>query len=149
MPSPQLIVFTDQNLILIHDLLDQSKQEGYEFVQRTIDDWTSGTNNFSAAGEKLWGLVLDAKLVGIGGLNRAPYTDDTETGRVRHLYISKPHRRKGYATLLMNAIIDHARIHFTIIRLFTANPAAGKFYEALGFQKVNGYKVSHAMTFPN
>ena len=93
----------------------------------------------------MWGVVLGTELIGIGGLNRDPYTKDANTGRVRHLYIMQAHRLKGYATLLMNVIINNARAHFTSLRLFTDNPFAAEFYEKLGFQNVNSYKVSHSL----
>jgi len=42
-------------------------------------------------------------------------------------------------------IINNARAHFTSLRLFTDNPFAAEFYEKLGFQNVNSYKVSHSL----
>nr|WP_294943963.1 GNAT family N-acetyltransferase [uncultured Mucilaginibacter sp.] len=143
--DPQLIVFNALNFSLIDDLAAESKQQGYLFVQRAIDEWNSGENTFSGDGEQLFGLVAETKLVGIGGLNRDPYTHDLKVGRVRHLYIRDAYRRKGYATVLMNTIIDAGKHHFDTLRLFTDNPAASEFYTTLGFQKVNGQKVSHVL----
>jgi GNAT superfamily N-acetyltransferase len=143
----KLIEFSDLTFSLIDGLTDESQQEGYKFIQRTIDDWNSGANNFSKPGEKLWGLMLETTLIGIGGLNRDPYSEYPNLGRVRHLYIRKAHRRKGYATLLMNTIINEARQHFDTLHLFTDNPAASDLYETLGFQKTNGHKVSHVLNF--
>lgn len=141
----KLIEFTDLNFTMIHSLVNEARHNGYDFIQRTIDDWNSGANKFDRRGEKLWGLVSGTELIGIGGLSRDPYADDVNTGRVRHLYILQAYRRKGYATLLMNPIINNARAHFTTLRLFTDNPFAAEFYEKLGFQNLNGYKVSHRL----
>lgn len=142
-----LVAFTHSNYLLIESLVGESKREGFEFVQRTIDDWNSGVNRFSLTGEGLWGLVSGAELIGIGGLNIDPYVEDADTGRVRHLYIRPAYRRKGCAALLMNTIIEQAQLHFHILRLFTANPAAAAFYEQLGFEPLPGHKVSHVLTF--
>jgi GNAT superfamily N-acetyltransferase len=142
-----LIEFSDLNFFLVHNLLNESKINGYDFIQRTIDDWNSGVNKFSKPGEKLWGLVLATDLIAIGGINLDPYVEDINIGRVRHLYVQESHRRKGYATLLMNAIINKGRQHFNVLRLFTDNPAASEFYSTLGFQKVNRLKVSHILNF--
>jgi predicted GNAT family acetyltransferase len=95
----------------------------------------------------LWGLILSTDLIAIGGLNHDPYVKDINIGRVRHLYVQRAHRRKGYASLLMETIIDKGRQHFTVLRLFTDNPAASEFYETLGFQTINKPKVSHILNF--
>jgi len=145
--APKLTELTDLSFPAIHQMLDESMRAGYQFIQRTIDDWENGTNRFSGPGEKLWGLFLGSDLAGICGLNRDPYTPEPNVGRVRHLYVMEAHRRKGYASLLMNVIMHEARQHFTVLRLLTDNPAAAKFYEKLGFQNVNGDKVSHIMIF--
>ena len=140
-----MIQFTGSNYLLIRSLVDESKREGNVFVQRTIEDWNNGSNRFSETAEGLWGLVSEMELIGIGGLNRDPYTEHAGTGRVRHLYIRQAYRRKGCATLLMNTIIERARLHFRVLRLFTANPVASVFYEQLGFERIHGYKVSHVL----
>jgi GNAT superfamily N-acetyltransferase len=143
----QLIELTDANFFLVRGLLYESKREGHELVQKTIDDWNNNANKFDGNGEKLWGLLSDTELVGIGGLNRDPYTTEPNIGRVRHLYIRESYRRKGLATLMMKAIVDRAQQHFAMLRLFTGSPVAAEFYETLGFQKIQGYKVTHALIF--
>lgn len=130
---------------MISALADAANREGYWFVQRTIDEWNSGANRFSLPGEKLFGLMQATELVGIGGLNLDPYTGEKSCGRVRHLYIGQVYRHRGYATLLMDAIINSARINFTVLRLYTDNPAAAVFYQSLGFQKTEDYKASHIL----
>lgn len=143
----RLITFSNQNFFLVEALLPESKASGYDFIQRTIDDWNSGANQFSKPGEKLFGLTLAMELIGIGGLNCDPYIHDRNIGRVRHLYIKEAYRRKGYATLLMNKIINEAKNHYTVLRLFTDNPDASQFYINLGFKNINEPKVSHILNF--
>ena len=145
--QPILTELTGLSSLAMHQMLDESTRAGYQFVQRTINDWENGTNTFSKLGEKLLGLFLGAELVGICGLNRDPYTTEPDTGRVRHLYVMAAHRRKGYATLLMDEIVHEAKQHFTTLRLFTENPSAAKFYEKLGFQRVPCGRVSHIIVF--
>jgi hypothetical protein len=45
-----------------------------------------------------------------------------------------------------NQIKSTAKPTFNKLRLFTDNPAAGLFYEAAGFKKTDGHKVSHELT---
>jgi GNAT superfamily N-acetyltransferase len=141
----KLTAFTELNISAVSSLLEESVDEGYLFIQKTIADWENGANRFAKPGEKLWGLFAENELIGIGGLNRDPYVGATNIGRVRHLYILKSHRRKGYATMLLLHIIAEAKPHFTLLRLFTDQETAGQFYETLGFEKISGPKVSHQL----
>lgn len=143
----QLIEINDLNFSPVQSLSDESKREGYSFIERTITDWNSGANRFSAPGEKLWGLFVGPDIIGIGGLNQDPYAAIPNIGRVRHLYIQSRYRRNGYATALMLNIIDHARLHFVALRLFTDNQSASVFYETLGFKRTDDVKASHILNF--
>ncbi|MGN6395871.1 MAG: GNAT family N-acetyltransferase [Mucilaginibacter sp.] len=145
--APILTEVTELSFSAINQMLDESGRAGYQFIQRTIDDWQNQTNKFSGRGEKLWGLFLGSDMIGICGLNKDPYSREPNIGRVRHLYIMEAYRRKGYATLLINMILHEGKQHFNSLRLFTDNPAAAKFYEKLGFQSVNDDKVSHIFNF--
>ena len=142
----ELIEITDGNIEGLHSLVGESKRVGYNFLQRTIDDWHSGANKFDRPGEKLWGLFIGKDLIGIGGLNIDPYSLTPKIGRVRHLYVREAQRRKGYATLIMNKIMEEAGYNFTVLRLFTDNAGASAFYERLGFKRTGEYKASHIIT---
>jgi len=145
-PESELIEITDGNIGGLHSLVEESKRVGYDFLQRTIDDWYSGANKFDRPGEKLWGLFIGNELIGIGGLNVDPYSQTPKVGRVRHLYIREDRRRAGYATLIMNKIMEEAGYNFTVLRLFTDSTGASAFYEKLGFKQTGEYKASHFIT---
>ena len=49
------------------------------------------------------------KLIGIGGLNEDPYTENNKIGRVRRFYIAKEYRRKGVGRLLLLRILSDAK----------------------------------------
>jgi len=49
----------------------------------------------------------------------------------------------------MAELIAQARLHFRVLRLFTANPAAAVFYELMGLEYLPGYRVSHVLGFTN
>ena len=145
-PESELIEITDGNIGRLHSLVEESKRVGYDFLQRTIDDWYNGANKFDRPGEKLWGLFIGKELIGIGGLNIDPYSPTPKVGRVRHLYIREDRRRAGYATLIMNKIMEEASYNFTVLRLFTDNTGASAFYEKLGFKQTEEDKASHFIT---
>ncbi|HEY4108737.1 GNAT family N-acetyltransferase [Puia sp.] len=133
----------------MRSLVGESTRAGVAFLQRTIDDWDSGANRFDQPGEKLWGLFLGKELIGVGGLNIDPYTVTPKVGRVRHLYVREARRREGYATFIMNKIMEEAGHHFTVLRLFTDNAEASAFYEKLGFKQTSEYKASHFIFIRN
>lgn len=138
----------DSNITLLRQLVVESKNEGFSFVQRTVDEWKNGINNFSSVGEVLFGVFSQNECIAIGGLNIDPYLNDPTVGRVRHLYVSPSFRRKGIATALLKKIIEKSKKCFKILRLSThatgaANPEADKFYESMGFIKSDGLNQTH------
>ena len=135
----------DLNIGLLENLASEAYIEGYNFVQRAIDEWKSGLNDFSKKGEILFGIFMSNLCIGIGGLDIDPYIENLSIGRIRHVYISQEHRRRGFATLLLRRIIDIAWNHFELLRLYTDIPNASSLYESLGFIPSNGFKVSHIL----
>lgn len=132
---PELKRIQTLDLNDLRDLIAESRQEGFHFLQRLTDDFVQGHNRFDRLGEALFGLYNNQTLIGIGGLNLDPYRDDDWIGRVRHLYIARQWRRCGLGKLLMRAILDEARKQFHLLTLRTDTQDAAAFYEALGFQR--------------
>jgi GNAT superfamily N-acetyltransferase len=113
----------------------ESEAQGLGFVRRLADEWVSGANRFDLTGEALFAVRDAADIVAVGGLNVDPYAADARIGRVRHLYVLTPHRRRGLGARLVTEIIAMARGHFHTLRLSTSNPEAARLYERLGFQR--------------
>ncbi|MDX8438801.1 GNAT family N-acetyltransferase [Mesorhizobium australafricanum] len=126
-------------------LMDESRKEGYWMLVRLHDGWKSGRNKFSKRPEILFGARHGKQLVGVGGLNVDPYFEGGDFGRVRHLYVSAAHRRHGVGRVLVEAIVERARAHFSALN--TRAPAESfAFYEKLGFHRVSGEEfVTHRM----
>ncbi|MBC86729.1 MAG: GNAT family N-acetyltransferase [Bdellovibrionaceae bacterium] len=122
---------------------DSCLKEGFHFLSKMEACWLSGENTFSQKEEALFVALEKDIPVGICGLNVDPYTNDKSIGRVRHLYIVPAARRKGLAKNLVEAVTDHAKNHFDILRLRTNNPIASQFYENLGFSLSNEKFETH------
>lgn len=133
------------DLDLLENLAIEAQSEGYNFVNRTINEWKSGLNDFTKKGETLFGIFISDLCIGFGGLNVDPYIDNPLIGRVRHVYISQKYRRKGLGTLLMKKIICISAKHFKLLRLYTDNSKASSFYKTLGFKESIGVKVTHTL----
>ncbi|RKL64652.1 GNAT family N-acetyltransferase, partial [Salipaludibacillus neizhouensis] len=54
----------------LDSLVKQSKEGGFRFVERLVNDYKSGSNTFNHSGEGLFGVFSkEGVLVAIGGLN--------------------------------------------------------------------------------
>ncbi len=136
---------TAKRLDFIEELVKESELEGFGFVRRTLLEWNSGENDFSKKGESFYAVFYRDDCVAIGGLNIDPYVDDFNLGRVRHIYVSNKHRRKGIATMLLKEIVKSAEGNFQQVRLYTPSIIASQLYENFGFNKSSKEHESHIM----
>ena len=118
----------------LQPLLQEAREQGFEFLDRLVKKYLDGTNQFSQPGEALFGAYSGQHMIAIGGLNRDPYLQAADTGRVRHLYVLSSWRGQGVGKQLVQRIIDEARLHYRLLTLRTLTEPASKFYCAIGFQ---------------
>lgn len=85
-------------------------------------------------------------LVAIGGLNKDPFSDGQNIGRLRRFYVDKEYRRNGIGSLLVKSIIDEAKRYYKILVLHTDTEQADRFYSSIGFTKGNLYPNSSHFT---
>ena len=128
-------------------LIEESKEEGFNFLIRLISEYENKINTFNKTGECLHGIFQGEKLIGIGGLNEDPYTENNKIGRVRRFYIAKEYRRKGLGRLLLVRILNDAKKYFNIVVLHTDTEQGDKFYTSSGF--VKGIKYVGASHYLN
>ena len=91
---------------------------------------------------------IDGALLADGQyLNIDPYFEGRSQGRVRHLFVSAPHRGAGLGRMLVETVIDRARQYFSVLNTRAPQGAFG-FYERLGFRRVAGEEfVTHRLVF--
>jgi GNAT superfamily N-acetyltransferase len=128
-------------------LVAESELDGWRFVRRLADEWTSGANRFDKPAEALFIASLDGAIVGVCGLNVDPYAGDESVGRVRRLYVLRAYRGRGIGRGLVQAVVSAAAIgRFRMLRVRTESPEAGRFYDRLGFHQVAGIAdCTHAL----
>lgn len=124
----------------LKELVKESVRGGFNLVERLCREWESGVNRFAEDGEALFVARIDRKLVGICGLNIDPFVNGNRVGRVRRLYVSRKHRRRGIATALLERVCAEARKRFRILRVGAGNSGAAAFYESAGFVPVEEFE---------
>ncbi|OZT10755.1 GNAT family N-acetyltransferase [Priestia aryabhattai] len=118
------------------NLIIESKNEGFLFLERLINDYRNGTNTFNKPGEFLYGVFnQEGSVIAIGGINKDPFSTNERIGRLRRFYVSKYFRRKGVGRSLVTRILKDASQHYETIVLYTDTEQANKFYTSLGFIK--------------
>lgn len=128
-------------------LVNESKKQGFRFLERLVDDYKNGTNTFNRPGEALYGVFDKMSVpIAIGGLNIDHFSNQQKVGRLRRFYVSKNFRRMGLGSLLLERIILDAVNNYHIIVLHTDTKEADRFYTAFGFSKDNTYpKSTHSL----
>lgn len=128
-------------------IIAEANEEGWLFLNRLVDEWRSGANRFDGVGEALFLAYRQGKLVGICGLNIDPYAHDPRIGRVRHLFVSRSHRRCSIGRMLIEAVRAEAKRTFRELRLTTDSRDAGAFYRRMGFQRLrNSQHATHCLS---
>lgn len=130
-------------------LVVESEAEGFGFLRHLRDEWASARHRFDQPGEAFFAARFQGRLVGVCGLSRDPYTGQPGVGRVRRLYVLPAFRRHGVARCLVEAVLEAALPHFTLLSLRTNNPVAARFYEGMGFDPYPDLECStHLRTLP-
>lgn len=134
-----------ENLVIseLSQLVEESKTDGFRFLERLVNDYNDGTNTFSEHGESLYGVYNENNsLIAVGGLNNDPLSNDTQVGRLRRFYVGKEYRRKAIGTLLLRQIIYEAKNYYRVLVLNTDTKQAANFYRAYGFEESKAYPGS-------
>ncbi|WP_458462450.1 GNAT family N-acetyltransferase [Paenibacillus sp.] len=127
-------------------MLAESSSEGFRHIERLIHEYETGINTFEQEDEALFECRMHDKVVGICGLNRDPYSEVNDTGRIRRLYVMREFRRHGVGRSLMDAVIQKAENHYARLVLYTDQSVAGSFYHNLGFREVTSMeKITHVL----
>lgn len=114
-------------------LVEESIGQGHRHLVKLVNEFEGGVNRFDRTGEALYFARKESRIVGVGGVNQDPYSNEAMIGRVRRLYVLDQYRRQGIAKMVMEYIVERAREHFDVLVLKTTNPEADLFYRSIGF----------------
>ncbi len=125
------------------DLRAEAAEEGFNHIETLWTQWQDGSNRFDRPGEMLVTAVADGELAGIGGIT----TDFVDPAglRMRRFYVRPAYRRRGVAGAMATFVLDAAKPLGRPIALLTDTTEGAAFWEAMGFVRVDGEKVTHVM----
>ena len=112
-------------------LRSDARDEGHTNMERLADDWISGANRFSSAGEALFAAFITNELTGVGGITRDPACPAAL--RLRRFYVRPAFRRHGVGRLLAHALIQKSCPLNKRLVLNAETDLAVHFWQALGF----------------
>jgi predicted GNAT family acetyltransferase len=113
----------------VESLAAVARAEGFNFLDRLIDEWQNGTNKFEKPSEVIYGAFVDGNLIATAGLT----FQRENLGRVRRVYVHPNYRRQGIAKSLMNTVLSFAQEQYSTVVLYTETQEAREMYERLGF----------------
>lgn len=136
--------------IEFHELVRESKKEGFQFLERLQKNWVPDQPHFYREGEIFYLSYDKMILTGCIGLSHDPYLEDKSIGRIRHLYVRPKFRSHGVGRALVEKVFTHAEPYFKTLRLRIneTNPKAGIFYEKLGFMRSDRENETHRKSAP-
>lgn len=124
-------------------LVAESETEEFRFLRRLHGEWMAGSVPFDDADAYFLGVFDGGELIAVGGVTPDPYLADARTGRIRHLYVARAHRRRGIGRLLLAELEARARDAFDVLRLRTETPEASRFYESIGYTSITDASATH------
>lgn len=115
----------------IDTLLKFANKEGFNIVQRLIEEFANGKNRFQDEGEFFLVAYDGEKLIGCGGLNQQREEDGQKSriGRVRRFYVHPKYRRHGVGKDLLAYLESKAKPNFSALCLHTDTRLAADFYQ--------------------
>jgi GNAT superfamily N-acetyltransferase len=128
-------------------LRQEACDEGYDFLDTLVEEWASAANRFDGPGEVLCGYIDQGLLVAVGGLTLDPFAGRPDMGRIRRVYVKSAWRNRGIGRVLVSALVDHARTHFSCVRLRAENALAARLYESMGFVPIESPDATHILVF--
>jgi GNAT superfamily N-acetyltransferase len=129
-PEPELRLVIENLPAGFDALPEETRAEGYSFVQRLAADWEAHRIRFDRKGEALLAARVTGVLAGIGGLTIEPILPGAL--RMRRFYVRPLFRRAGIGRRLATALLEWARTTGLLVTV-NAAPASVSSWESLGF----------------
>lgn len=137
LPQPRPPIVRWQSAALpdgLSPLLAEAARTGVAWMADFAGDWQC--RPFLDDGEALFLALSNQAPVAMAVISADPHVPDTETGRLRYIYVAEAMRGTGLLRPLVEACLDRGAARWRRLRLHTDNPVAARIYEEYGFSAV-------------
>jgi len=135
------IVTAEQLPDQIDTLATLARKEGYDLIDKLIEEYRTGKNCFSQNNEFLACAYDGNKLIACGGLNQQWGDNGIEEriGRVRRFYVQPKYRQHGVGKQLLAYLEQLARPFYSALCLQTDTKLAASFYQKQNYVFVENH----------
>ena len=135
------IVTAEQLPDQIDTLATLARKEGYDLIDKLIEEYRTGKNCFSQNNEFLACAYDGNKLIACGGLNQQWDDNGIEEriGRVRRFYVHPKYRQHGVGKQLLAYLEQLARPFYSALCLQTDTKLAASFYQKQNYVFVENH----------
>ncbi|WP_180053841.1 GNAT family N-acetyltransferase [Acinetobacter sp. YH12236] len=135
------IVTAEQLPDQIDTLATLARKEGYDLIDKLIEEYRTGKNCFSQNNEFLACAYDGNKLIACGGLNQQWGDNGIEEriGRVRRFYVHPKYRQHGVGKQLLAYLEQLARPFYSALCLQTDTKLAANFYQKQNYVFVENH----------
>jgi predicted acetyltransferase len=113
--------------------------DGHRHVARLAAEFTLNRAMFHA----IYTCRVNGELAGIGAITDEPAMTSHSMWRMRRLYVHRQFRRREVARTIANILLLEAENKVSIVTVHAGNDGAAKFWEAIGFRRVEDRAWSH------
>ena len=135
------IVTAEQLPDQIDTLATLARKEGYDLIDKLIEEYRTGKNCFSQNNEFLACAYDGNKLIACGGLNQQWGDNGIEEriGRVRRFYVHPKYRQHGVGKQLLAYLEQLVRPFYSALCLQTDTKLAASFYQKQNYVFVENH----------
>lgn len=113
--------------------------DGHRHIARLAAELTLSRAMFHA----IYACRVNGELAGVGAITDEPAMTAHPMWRMRRLYVHRQFRRRNVARTIVNALLLEAENKVSIVTVHAGNDEAVKFWEAIGFRRVENRAWSH------
>jgi predicted acetyltransferase len=113
--------------------------DGHLHMTRLAAEFTLNRAMFHA----IYTYRMNGELAGVGAITDEPAMTAHPMWRMRRLYVHRQFRRREVARTIASALLLEAENRVSIVTVHAADDGAAKFWEAIGFRRVEDRAWSH------